>query len=258
MSGWIKLHRKLCENEIWLKEEFSRGQAWVDLLLLASHKDTHFWKRGVLVEQKRGQVGVSVAGLALRWKWSRNKVKKFLNDLEKVQQIEQQNNNVTSMITLIKYDQYQEIRTAERAASEAASEAANDTAEGLADEHNQEVKKEEVKKEEEKNNNGSRFEPLKVRPDFISVENWQDIIAHRRNVKATNTERAYSALVKEIKSATDQGFSVEQCVDEMTNRSWTGFKADWMKRSQNGKAGNSGKGIGFAEAGKSGKTDWLS
>ena len=59
-SGWITIHRKLFYNKLWLSEPFTKGQAWVDLLLLASHKDTIFWKRGIEVKQARGVVGVSI------------------------------------------------------------------------------------------------------------------------------------------------------------------------------------------------------
>ena len=42
MEGWIKLHRSISDNDLWTSEPFSRGQAFVDLILLASHKDSFF------------------------------------------------------------------------------------------------------------------------------------------------------------------------------------------------------------------------
>ncbi len=107
-QGWIKLHRKIQNNSLWLSETFTRGQAWVDLLLLANHKDGFFYKRGVKVNVERGQVGVSEVGLSDRWKWSRNKVRKFLKDLEKEQQIELHKSNVTQLVTIINYKEYQQ------------------------------------------------------------------------------------------------------------------------------------------------------
>ena len=106
-KGWIQLHRKLTDNPLWTCEKFTRGQAWVDLLLLANHCDNYFYKRGVKIDVKRGQVGISEVGLADRWKWSRSKVKKFINDLEKEQQIVQQKSNVTQIVTILNYDVYQ-------------------------------------------------------------------------------------------------------------------------------------------------------
>ena len=108
MQGWIKLHRKLTENDLWTCEPFTRGQAWVDLLLLANHEYGYFYKRGVKIEVQRGQVGVSEVGLSDRWKWSRSKVRKFLKDLEKEQQIKIIKSNVTQTVTINKYEHYQQ------------------------------------------------------------------------------------------------------------------------------------------------------
>lgn len=108
MEGWIKLHRGLVDNQLWRCEPFTRGQAWVDLLLLANFNHSYFFKRGVKIEVERGQVARSEVELADRWKWSRTKVRKFLNDLEKEQQIEQYKTNVTQLITVVNYNYYQE------------------------------------------------------------------------------------------------------------------------------------------------------
>jgi len=107
MEGWIKLHRKLSDNPLWTCEPFTRGQAWVDLVLLANHEYGFFYKRGVKIEVQRGQVGVSEIGLSDRWKWSRSKVRKFLKDLEKEQQTIQQKTNITQIVTIVNYDLYQ-------------------------------------------------------------------------------------------------------------------------------------------------------
>jgi hypothetical protein len=118
MEGWIKLHRSISDNDLWTSEPFSRGQAFVDLLLLASHKDSFFYKRGVKVQVKRGQLAWSESSISERWKWSRNKVRKFLKDLEKEQQIEQQKSQVISVITIINYNKFQEKGTTESTTNE--------------------------------------------------------------------------------------------------------------------------------------------
>lgn len=110
MQGWIQLHRQIQENPLWTCEPFTRGQAWVDLLLLANHKESFFYKRNIKINVSRGQVARSEVELADRWKWSRSKVRKFLNDLEKEQQVRQQKTNVTQLLTIINYEKYQEKR----------------------------------------------------------------------------------------------------------------------------------------------------
>ena len=107
MKGWIKIHRCLLENPIYNCEPFDRTHAWIDLLLLANHKEGYFYKRGIRVDVKEGQVGYDIDSLGKRWKWSRGKVERFLNSLENDQNIVRQKNNVTTLISIVKYKEYQ-------------------------------------------------------------------------------------------------------------------------------------------------------
>src|SRR3990172_8163280 len=104
VDGWVKIHRILSLDQIWTAEPFTRGQAWVDLILLANHVPGAIRARGVYINIDRGQVGWSEVKLAERWRWSRDKVRRWLSELEKKEhKIIQQKNNVTSLITRIKH-----------------------------------------------------------------------------------------------------------------------------------------------------------
>jgi len=107
-KGWISLHRKICENDLWFLEPFTKAQAWIDLVLNANHKEGVINIRGNIITIKRGQIGWSEITMTERWQWSRNKVRRFLKWLEAKQQIEQQKlYKLTSITTIINYDQYQ-------------------------------------------------------------------------------------------------------------------------------------------------------
>jgi len=101
------ISRKLFDNPIWYHETFTRGQAWVDIIGNANYKENEFMVRGNLVKIKRGQLGWSELTMAKRWKWSRNKVRRFLSMLEMKQQIKQQKTNITTIITILNYENYQ-------------------------------------------------------------------------------------------------------------------------------------------------------
>ena len=107
-NGWIKLHRSLQDNPLWTCEPFTRGQAWVDILMTANHQHSFFFKRGIKIDVERGQLARSEVELADKWKWSRTKVRKFLKDLEKEQQVIQQKTFVTQVLTIVNYEFYQE------------------------------------------------------------------------------------------------------------------------------------------------------
>jgi uncharacterized protein (DUF433 family) len=59
-------------------------------------------------------VGWSETALADRWRWSREKVRNFLNYLKTVQQIDRQINKTLSRIIIINYDKYQLNQTTDR------------------------------------------------------------------------------------------------------------------------------------------------
>jgi hypothetical protein len=107
-KGWIKVHRKIQDNPLWTCEPFSRGQAWIDLIAMANHKRSFFYKRGHKIDVERGHLARSEKELSDRWQWSRTKVRKFLNDLEEEQQIKLQKNNLSTFISITNYDEYQE------------------------------------------------------------------------------------------------------------------------------------------------------
>lgn len=107
MDGWIKLHRQILEHSLWTQEPFTRGQAWVDLVLIANHKDGIINVRDHVIQIKRGQVGWSENRLAQKWKWSRTKTRNFLKYLETGQQILVDKSKSTSVITILNYDKYQ-------------------------------------------------------------------------------------------------------------------------------------------------------
>lgn len=134
MEGWIKLYRKLFDNPYYFSEKFCRGMAWVDMLLLANHAPGFFYKRGIRVDIQAGQLGYDIDSLAKRWKWSRNKVNRWLKDLENSKQIERQKTNVTTIISIVNYSIYQ----GNGIADERAYELPKGKAEGKAEGHKQE------------------------------------------------------------------------------------------------------------------------
>ena len=115
--GYIKLWRKLKDNPLWLSERFTKGQAWIDLLMLANHKKNMIDIRGIMVEIDSGQILAGGEFLSVRWKWSRGKVSRFLTYLESktVQQIVQQKSNVCTVISITNWHDYQGNGTADGA-----------------------------------------------------------------------------------------------------------------------------------------------
>ena len=109
--GFIKLFRKIEDNPLWLNdnEPFCKRSAWVDLILLANHKDNSFVMGLQKMHIKRGQKWTSSKKLAERWGWSPKRVLNYLRFLETEGMIYLEVTNRGLLITLVNYSVYQDI-----------------------------------------------------------------------------------------------------------------------------------------------------
>ena len=107
VEGWNKIYRSIQEHWLWTCEPFSRGQAWIDLLLMANHKEAKIMVNGNLEVVERGQRITSITKLSDRWKWSTKKVTHFLDQLVKDKMIEYISDSSKTVVTIVNYDKYQ-------------------------------------------------------------------------------------------------------------------------------------------------------
>jgi len=106
-EGYIKLHRQITENELWHSERFTKSQAWIDLLLLATFKPRTVFIRGIEINLNPGDLCYSQLTLSKRWKWNERTVNKYLSMLENRQMIQTRITNVTTVISILKWNEYQ-------------------------------------------------------------------------------------------------------------------------------------------------------
>ena len=111
-DGYIKLHRKIEDDELWLTEPFTKSQAWIDLILGANRLPGKVMIRDLSIELDTGQLAWSQLTMCKRWKWSRGKVKRYLNLLQKIERIlVQQIGQHSTLLTICNYKKYQVGRT---------------------------------------------------------------------------------------------------------------------------------------------------
>ncbi len=106
--GWISIHRKIQQSDIWLdKEPFDKRSAWIDLIMMANHEDKQILFNGKFIEVKRGEKITSLKQLSERWRWSTGKVKRFLNLLESGSMIELKTKRRYTSYKVVNYNVYQ-------------------------------------------------------------------------------------------------------------------------------------------------------
>ena len=107
-KGWIKLHRKIQDCCIWQKNEpFDSRSAWIDLLLLASHKEKKIVIDNKTMIIERGSYMTSFVILSERWKWSRAKTMRFFKLLESEHMVNTKRTSKGTLVTIENYGVFQ-------------------------------------------------------------------------------------------------------------------------------------------------------
>lgn len=107
MGGWIKLHRSLMKHWLFSFEDPDKALAWIDMLMSTNYKPGKVRRNGVLIDLERGELGQSANGLSERWGWSRGKVIRFLEELERDKMIVQHKDKRRGKISICNYESYQ-------------------------------------------------------------------------------------------------------------------------------------------------------
>ena len=108
MEGWIKIHRKTLDNPIVCKDS-DYLSVWIYLLLNATHKEHDTLFRGKRTTLQKGQLITGTLSIAKKLKINKDKVQRILKSFESDKQIEQQTSNQNRLISILNWEEYQEV-----------------------------------------------------------------------------------------------------------------------------------------------------
>lgn len=97
----VKLSKDILDSWLWTDKPFSKGQAYIDLLLNSSDKDKKVLFNSRFLHVPNGSQITSIRTLSNRWGWSNTKVASFLILLEKDNLIAYKNDSKKTVITII-------------------------------------------------------------------------------------------------------------------------------------------------------------
>jgi len=212
--GWIKLHRRLLDHPRFTDEGWLR--VWVALLLLANHsKDgqRRIFKGGEIV-LKPGQLLTSRDSLARTAGLHPSSVERVLAKLKTEQQIEQQADNKSRLITILSWAEYQDTeQQIEQPAnnSRTASEQPANT--------HKNVKKEKNDENGEKGERGA-IAPARPRNSFVSPS-IEECISYAKTIDLSE----YEAI-----KFRDRNIAVGWKVGSNPMKDWKGAMRTWKSR----------------------------
>lgn len=209
-EGYIKLHRKITDNWIWQEKPFSKGQAWVDLLLLANHSENKFLLGNEVIVVEVGQVITSEVKLMERWGWSKSKVRAFLDLLQKDKMIVKKTDRKKTTITLCNYSDYHTLRTTEEPQKDREKTA-------------KEPQKDTIKNDKNDKNEKNDKKDKPLTPFDQAIEDFKDF---RKQIKKPMTDRAVELLLGNLqKLAGDNDEMKIAIINQSILNGWIGVFA---------------------------------
>ncbi len=112
MDAFIKIYRSILEDGFYKQKPFDAAHAWIDLLFLVNSQKASIKYNAGKLQIDPGQHLTSLVKLADRWGWSRNKVRKQLQEWENEGQVNARYlDSKGTVLTLLNYKDYNDKRT---------------------------------------------------------------------------------------------------------------------------------------------------
>ena len=108
MEGWVKIHRKILDNPISCKDSDYLA-VWIYLLLNATHKEYDALFNGKRITLQKGQLITGTISISKKMNINKDKVQRILKSFENDKQITQQTSNKNRLISIINWNEYQDI-----------------------------------------------------------------------------------------------------------------------------------------------------
>ena len=223
MNGWIKIHRKLLDNQVVCKDT-DHLAVWMYLLLNASHNVHSQLYGGKTVELRPGQLITGRRVIGEKLNINETKVWRILQLFQLSGQISIKTQTSGTLVTVLAWNEYQSEQNVEQQNEQRSeqqseqqkkpcnadktrvcemlnskSEQQNEQRSEQQSEHNQEVFK--------KNNNKKKTVPkgtAKEKRVFFcdpSVDDaFNDYIEHRKQIRSPMTERAITLAINKLNS----------------------------------------------------------
>ena len=238
-EGWIKLHRSIQDCTLWEDKPFDKARAWIDLLLLANHRDKKILFDGKPLVVSAGCLITSSVKLSDRWGWSRGKVDRFLKMLKDEEMIALDVTHKRTAITIVNYKKFQETQTSDSATDSTTDGQLTDksrTTDGqLTDTNKNDKECKELKNEKNDKKNKSIRDVFFPNDELLDNAFREYVLMRKKIKKPFATDHAIDLAIKKLEnlSGGDNDKAIE-ILNQSIEHSWLGlFELKGQKKTTN-------------------------
>lgn len=224
--GHIKTHRELINKAFYKDSE--KVHLWLHLLLRANWIEREEMFAGKPIKCKPGQFTTGRKQLSIETGINESKIERILTYFEKIEhQIEQQKSSVNRLISIVNWCKFQQ--SEQRNEQQVNNDRTTSEQRVNTPKEVKEVKEyKELKNKEEAQTPKFNFknELISIGVDEQIASDWVRV---RKTKKAADTKTAFNAIKKEIELSKQ---TPNECIKTAVEKSWAGFKAEWLKNIQ--------------------------
>lgn len=202
-NGYVKMHRSLMDKGYYLKSEYVH--LWLHLIYKATYTQREFMFNGNIEILQPGQFITSRSKLSIETGIEESKIERILNAFKTEQQIEQQSRNKFRIISILNWNEYQNIEQQ----NEPGMNSKRTASEQQVNTNNKENKEKKIKKE------------IMV-PEWISKDSLDAFTEMRKKIKKPLTDKAIEMLFVKLAGFKDKGYDPNEILNESTMNSWQG------------------------------------
>lgn len=206
VESWLKLHRKIIDWQ-WFSDP-PCVSLFLYLLTKASI-DKKTWKDEVL---EPGQLIFGRASASLKTGLSEQQIRTAMNKLKSTNEITIKTTNKYSIITIVRWDEYQAYQPANQPAINQQSTTSIEL-------KNKRIIKEKNTKKE-KAQEEDLFDDL---PNWLDKDSWKGYLEMRTLKKSPPTPHAINLAIKKLYEFKKQGYNPNDILDQSTLNGWTGL-----------------------------------
>lgn len=215
MSGWIKIHRSFDKWE-W-RDDPHMVSLFLRLLTEANFEDKKWHGQTI----KRGQLIFGRKQWSEKTGFSPQTLRTCIERLKSTSEITSQSTNKFTIITIVKYEEYQS--EPEASTSQSTSNLTNDQPTN----NQQTTTPKEYKKKRKKED-----APKVIYPDWLPIEDFNDWIINRKNKP---TPRAIELAIDRLKEYRDKGHDPKLVLQNSIMNGWEGIFEPNHRKSANNK-----------------------
>lgn len=105
--GFFVVDRGVFDHPIFAPEPFTEREAWIWMLSAAAWADKRIRVGRAFIELKRGQLAFALRFIAVKFKWTDSRVRRFLKRLESDAMVTLSATREATHVTICNYDEYQ-------------------------------------------------------------------------------------------------------------------------------------------------------